>query len=176
VTTDLSDVRRLVLGQQARAAEVERRRVAALADLQAHPGLTVRCEKKHSGGKAPKMAEAHALPAGIFFISRIPWAPSDASTLRPWIEESYLSTLMADPAHLADDQLLASALDNLDFWRTSGPGDLSWIATRVERVHQIIEVLNLPDRFGMRTLWMRCPLHLDDFEVINPDHVVQKLR
>ena len=108
-------------------------------------------------------------------MTDIPWARSDAITLRPWIEESHLSALMRDE-HLDDDELLANALANIEWWRSRGPGDKSWIANRRGRSHRIMEVLDLPSTAGRLTLWVRCPLHLEDFEAMEPRPLLEMLR
>jgi hypothetical protein len=172
-------VRTTIREQLDRMAEVRRRLRLVEANHENHRGLTLRCSEKHEGGRSPKVAEVHATKDGIFFVSSIPWAKSDATTLRPWTEETHLSRLFADGnLDLDDDDLLQAAIDNLDWWKGDhgGPGDKSWIATREQRAHRIVEALDLPSAAGRLTLWVRCRDHLEDFDAVDPTRLVEALR
>ncbi|WP_157682768.1 hypothetical protein [Nocardioides scoriae] len=173
---DLSTVRAAVRQQQTRAVEIERRRKALLGSEDRNGrSLTLRCTKGHGGGKQPMVAEVQATSQGTFFHSTLPWARSDAGQLRPWVADVYLARVLTGSS-LDDDELLSNALDNLAEMRKSGPGDLSWIADRAGRAHQILEVIDLPFAEGRIPLWVRCPLHLEDFEVVDPRRLVDRLR
>ena len=174
----LHESRLRIRQQLLRAAEIDRRRQRLDADYpETHAGLTLRCTKKHPGGKSPKVAEVHATAYGTFFASTLPWAKSDATTLRPWVEETHLASLYRDGSlDLDDDQLLRSAIENVEWLRQHGPGDRSWIATRAQRAHRIREILDLPYTEGRLSLWTRCPSHLEDFEAVDPTHLLRALR
>jgi hypothetical protein len=183
VKTDLTDdqlnsVRVLVRAQIARTAEVHRRAELFESDEPASwRGLQLRCEKPHAGGKKPKVAEVHATRFGIFYVARLPWARSDANRLLPWVEETHLErTFRNDPSQLEDDDALRTQLEQIEWWRENGQGDLAWLAERSAREHRLVEILNLPDTAGMLTLWSRCPAHLDDYEEIDPARLLEALR
>jgi hypothetical protein len=174
---DLDEVRRQVRAQFARRQDIDRRASLALEHPQEHVGLSIRCSKSHARGKVPKIGEVHRTQYGTFFSSTIPWARSDAVKLRPWLEEVHLTNLFGDrPKEMADDQMLRSALETLDWWRERGPGDKSWIADRGGRATKILEILDLPYTEGRLSLWVRCPAHLDDFEDLSPTSLVASLR
>lgn len=177
ILTDLDEVRAQIAARVARVAEIDRRVALVQEDLHEHLGLEIRCSKNHSGGKVPKIGEVHQTRYGTFFNSTIPWARSDATTLRPWFEEEHLSKLFSDrPDELANDQSLRDAMDNLEWWRDRGPGDISWIGDRAGRATKIIEILDLPETTGRRSLWVRCPAHLADFQALDPTRLVEQLR
>lgn len=173
-------LRSTIRGYQARAALIEQVIELAAAASGAGPGpwpgVAYRCTKSHTGGKQPKVADLLSTPFGAVFVSRIPWARSDGATLRPWSEEVYLAELFVDENHLQDDDLLRNAVSNLAHMRQHGPGDRSWLAARADRDVWIREVLDLPSTEGRRTLWVRCPQHLDDFESLDPSACMASLR
>lgn len=174
---ELADIRVTVRTQQERMAQVEQRIGLALAHADEHGGLRIRCPRPHRGGKGPRLAELHATAYGTIFISTIPWAPSDATALRPWIEETHLSQLFRGRGpDLDDDDLLRAAVENLRWWQSRGPGDHSGLAERKQRAHVVREVLDLPSTDGRLSLWVRCPVHLDDFEELDPSNLMNTLR
>lgn len=123
--SELAAVRESIRVRQRRADEVERRRQLVLSTPTERRALTISCDAPHRGGKSPKMAEVQVTEHGTFFVSRIPWAPSDATALRPWIEESHLVQLFrVGSPEFEDDGLLRSAIENLNWWKERGPGDL----------------------------------------------------
>lgn len=177
-----SEVRDWAAAARAHDAAVEANFARARAIMEASnasnpkASVTQWCnEKGHRAGQRQKLAEIHALPFGMLFVSRISWMVSDQLNLRPWAYRQRLIDL--EPLCGSDDMLMKEVAD-LD-QKAAGvlPGPLRprWLVdVPPSFIHDDLMIV-APDVIRP-ALWVRCPDHPADAHALDRSRLVAQTR